>query len=56
VRLGVVGELEKLFNVKADVSFKVSIAAAATLTMGDAQFFPVGSRGLETHHIFSYSP
>jgi hypothetical protein len=39
--------LEELFNVKADVSSKVMLAAVLTLTMEDAQFFRVGLRGLE---------
>jgi hypothetical protein len=46
----------ELFNVKADVSSKVMLAVAVTLTMEDAQFFRVGLRGLETHHVFLYSP
>jgi hypothetical protein len=50
------GKLGELFNVQADVSSRVRIAAVATLTMEDAQFFRVGLRGLDTHHVFLYSP
>ena len=46
----------ELFNVKADVSSKVMLAAVVTLTMEDAQFFRVGLRGLETHHVIFVFP
>ena len=49
------GKLGELFKVQADVSSKIMLAAVATLTMGDAHF-SVGLRGLETHHVFLYSP
>jgi hypothetical protein len=43
--------LGELFNVYADVSSRV-ITAVSALTMEDAQFFRVGLRGLDTHHVF----
>ena len=56
VRLRGSGKLGELFNVQADGS-TVRLAAVATFAMADAHgFLPVGLRGLETHHVFLYSP
>ena len=50
------GKLGELFNVKADVSSKVMLAAVVTLTMEDAQFFGLDYEVWKTHHVFLYSP
>ena len=56
VRLRGSGKLGELFKIQTDGS-TVRMAVVTTLAMADAHsFLPVGLRGLETHHVFLYSP